>query len=863
LSGRNSEVVYEIDYSDIPDEETPLQNGRILELQESDGKIYFILADEKTVGVYQIEDGEDKLIYSTEISNKINDASYDVKTGALVLVYRNSDVVLVDAERENLQKLPSEDWQIPWDVVARNGQVYYTEVSQSRIFGFSEKDVASNHVYMNAESQLYKIDLTPDGTQLLATDYLSYYKISHTGNDALFDEAEYVENAKVSYFYIVVLTWIALALGCVIVLFDLIWLLRMVFSMALEDGGVASVVFIVLASLSVAFLLSYSLVGQVMSEQEGASETQTRMFAEILLPQIDTEELLNIKSPSDYGGQSFQKIKRKLDILIQDSYARANYYYYLIYMKHDDEIDVIMEYEDRYTCWYPGYAYGDEPYTSVLEEGESAVASEISAYGAWTFAVIPIKDLNGNIIAALEVGRNLDQIQKDQRQMVVELVISTLISTVVIAMMLFEISFLLNVLGNKKKSKGFLDPTSQIPVRTLVFFSYLADSMQDAFIAVLLSDLYTDFLPISKGVAVALPMSLQLLAMALFSIIGGKLAERRGVRSGLMTGFLVELVGCAICVITGSYIGILIGKVLIGSGEGTVYVSCNTVASMGGDEAHTEKAFAGISAGVLSGITIGAGLSAVLLPIGGWRLIYIYGVVVLGLGFFIVSMSVSKNLESAKIAEKEESTGNVSVLWFMSRKRIIGFFLFLLIPFMMGLSYREYLFPLFATEQGMSEVSIGRVYLLCGLMVLYVGPMLSGWLLHNYGAKICVLLASGLLIADMVLFVIWPSMQVVIAGVIILSFITSFAYTCQYSYFDTLGEIHKYGSSAALGIYSMIESVGQTLGPIVYGALLALGYRKGIVIFASAMVSAMVLFLILSAGKQGTIKRKQDESISE
>ena len=98
----------------------------------------------------------------------------------------------------------------------------------------------------------------------------------------------------------------------------------------------------------------------------------------------------------------------------------------------------------------------------------------------------------------------------------------------------------------------------------------------------------------------------------------------------------------------------------------------------------------------------------------------------------------------------------------------------------------------------------------------------------------------------MALFAVWPSMTVIIAGVILLSFTTSFAYTCQYSYFDTLDEIRTYGTGAALGIYSMIESVGQTLGPIVYGALLASGYRMGIALFAVIVLVTLTLFYILS-----------------
>jgi len=46
----------------------------------------------------------------------------------------------------------------------------------------------------------------------------------------------------------------------------------------------------------------------------------------------------------------------------------------------------------------------------------------------------------------------------------------------------------------------------------------------------------------------------------------------------------------------------------------------------------------------------------------------------------------------------------------------------------------------------------------------------------------------------------------------------------------------------------MTESIGQTLGPIVYGSLLLLGYRQGILVFGITMGAALLAFLALSSG---------------
>ena len=160
---------------------------------------------------------------------------------------------------------------------------------------------------------------------------------------------------------------------------------------------------------------------------------------------------------------------------------------------------------------------------------------------------------------------------------------------------------------------------------------------------------------------------------------------------------------------------------------------------------------------------------------------------------------------------------------------------------MVSLSYREVFFPLFAQEHGFGEVRVAQTYLLCGLLVLYIGPVLSGWLLKRIGAFWSVLLASVAMGANMLVFVLLPNLGSVLAGVVILSVIISFAYTCQYTFFGQLPECEGYGEGRAMGIYSVVESMGQTAGPLAYGSLLSLGYRRGI-------GAAGVGMLALSAG---------------
>ena len=244
------------------------------------------------------------------------------------------------------------------------------------------------------------------------------------------------------------------------------------------------------------------------------------------------------------------------------------------------------------------------------------------------------------------------------------------------------------------------------------------------------------------------------------------------------------------------------------------------------------------------------------LSLGHWRNIYLVGCVVL-VAALVLSLS-SGDVRPPAAAEEVRKKG--SLLRFLMNRRVIGFFLLMLVPFTVALSYREYFFPLFSQEQGLTEVRIGQIYLMCGLMVLYTGPQLSAWMLRRFGAAMSVLLGSLLLGLDMALFVVWPTWISVFIGVVILALVTSFALTCQYSFFEALPESQRFGEGQAMGGYSVFESLGQTLGPMLYGAALAAGYRNGIGLMAGIMLVSAFAFALLM-GKDLRHSR-QTESIA-
>ncbi|MCR5425831.1 MAG: MFS transporter [Lachnospiraceae bacterium] len=865
----HSEVLWEQSYEDTDPSLIPMQYGNILELKDQSGKLTMVMRSGQTVSriVLSEEDGTVLSNDTYDIGNTISDASYDPTSGHLIAGTRSGQLFSVDVLSGTVEELEVEGLIAPWSIVASDGEIYFTDLMTKSIQCIPSADAADWTEVFTDDVLLY--NMSKSGSHVLVTDFAGYYDA-----DLATGDYSYVDSLPLSYFGKVMALRVALIVCALILLFLLLAVLEWLLYVAIKQERVLRVTLVVIVSAIIAVFIGNSLLTQVKDQEISDIEQEILLFADTLRDVVDTEALEQLMSVKDYGSEAFHAVKDPLDEEIRKSYDSEFYYYYVIYTGDGVNMNYIMDYEDTQFCNAPIFDYGDNEYTQTFVDGEVRVSTELSSYGSWSFILEPIRNSSGEIIAILEVGKSLDIITEYIDNMARNLVINAGICVIVITMLVLEMLFLFGFVENRVEAsenggllrtvrgdrvvEEALDFTQKIPIRTLVFFSYVSDSMQDAFIVLLCTQLYQGNLPINHGAAVALPMSAQLLSMAVFSFFGGKITERGGVRSSIFVGFAVQLAGFLTCLLSGSYMGLLVGKVMVGAGMGIIYVGCNTAASLGGSEEHSENAFASVSAGTLSGITIGAGLSSIILAHGDYHLIYLVGSIILALGLLLTVSTVPRHKEEPKVVQKEEEgTGKMSMFRFLFSRRILGFFVFLLVPFMMALSYREYLFPLFATEHGITEVEIGQLYLICGVVVLYIGPKLSSWIVRTFGSRLAVTAASILMVLNMLLFVIWPTLPVVILGVVILSFIISFAYTVQYTYFDGLEEGKQYGSGKAMGIYSVMESVGQTLGPIVYGLFLSFGYREGIFNFMLIMGLFVAVFWMLS------IRRKDEKKVEE
>ena len=538
-----------------------------------------------------------------------------------------------------------------------------------------------------------------DGTRVMVSNSTGYYVVTEQGTT-------YVSGANDKYFAVTVVLWVIL--GGVALL--LLWLLRWVLSKLrryLRGENSIRVLLVVMATVVVSGFVAYSLMSELYQKEEDTMIGNIKLFAELMHEQTNAEAILQMKDEGFYGTSSFKKLREPLDEMIWKSYEEQKYYYYDIFTVSEKGVLHVANYDDRVMCCEPYAGQDCSYYEKVIETGNSYALSITDEEGNWLYVLIPVTDKEGVPVAVLEVGTDLSLRNRERTVAIRETALNVVCSTAVVLMLVLEGVLFLGFLENRRRVAGSKDADlpGVVPIRMLIFFTNAADSLQDAFITILCIQLYKGQLPIPESVAVALPLSAQLLALALFSSFMGTMGEKKGASRVMGYGLLVQCAGCLVCVLTGSYFGVLIGKVLIGAGMGTVYVNCYAVAAKGKTQESSAKAFSMITAGCLSGVTIGAGIASVLLTIGGWKVVYVAGALLLMLSVYIAFSAarsekrllqreeyVREALEEGDMTPEEGARelqvgGDESIieqpqtaLGFLFQRRIIWYFILMILP---------------------------------------------------------------------------------------------------------------------------------------------------------------------------------------
>ncbi len=848
MEGLSQEVLYAVAYEKG---DQPRQLGSTRSLRLQGGQVSFAWVRGTAVGASVCVDGGVRELFRTRLSG--DDAlrtAYDPASGALCFTTKKGLLGTMRAGGA-VTWLPYGDGaRIPWGVdIAVDGAVLVSELGGGQVDSVLDGEVRT----LWRGGLTYDVKAVQGGAAF--TDGENVIRIGADG--AVLQSAPTVALSPL-FALRLVLTWVSalwLALAALWLCLRLIGLLRtQPFSEAKRRMFIASGSVLVTVVVVMGFLLSFTqqqmqrqTLGMLSQLAESISATSGTVFG---------DRLDRIRALGDYRGADYTAVRSYMDAFCDASYRSDENLYYILYRFDGDMLYGVMDYENTTGVRYPYCPLSGTVYGDVARTGKTLrVEGEANIYGMWSYAVAPVFGTKGDMVGLLEIGTN-QYGEVMARQKLIREVLTGVLVALMMAMLLFNelTAFgdhlarrkVLRLEGGRRIALGFIRP--------LIFLVFMADNMDAAYIPQLSAGLgasTASFLPLA--LASALPMSLQLLTIGLAALVAGRVLDRSHPRSVLLCGFILQVLGALVsitAVLSGQYWLLLLAKGVGGVGTGASVVTCNAMPARTDERGEQQALIAGLNVGVITGVVLGSSVGGYVAEYLGYPAVYVTAIlcVLLAAGLTLHSLRGSETLTAEGA---DGAAGKGDTLRFLKNPQVFSFLLFIMLPYMLMMYFKDYLFPLYASGLGKTESVIGSVMLLGGALAIFLGDVVPGALIKKAGVWNGVRLSSLVCMYALTLFALNPRFETAVITICLLGISASFGFASQGAYYNDMIRASHIGDGKAMGIYSLFDNLGQTSGPLLLGALLFMGVAaESAAIAVGAAGFAGVASLLKHAGRR-------------
>lgn len=863
-AGKYDGTVYAKEY---PEGEGPLREGWISSLSCLDGKIYCYFKGQDDVEMYTIPlNGgkvENKKILSLENARvMLVDIKGDGK-GNFYYSTKKGDIYSSDSAGDPVLRYTvggrggSGEMSIPWRINADSpGNIFFTDLGQRKICKIDAKSGEISDLMSPASlaaggvegdiGAFYQFAVGEGGSLFTINDQKVIFQNKSGTVDFCRDSVKY----PVAVIIYRLLLWF-LPLAWLVILYILV---RAIYINVMHRTipRLAGQIFFILAAVSLtAAIVSNMLLSNMMERYEEKVMHNLSQDVQLASSIFDGDKIQRIERLDQFMDGDYNSVRDQLFNFFNNNNDPWNSGQYgVIYKVLDNKVYALMFYDDSIGDFYPiDFDYKNSIYFPVYDQGKIITQKDSDADGDWMYAVGPLHNSSGETVAMVEMGTDLFGFREENKKLITNIILDVATILVVLIFLLTEMSIFMDILyGRKRKRESSaikdLIPEGADMVRPLGFLLFAGSFMSVSFIPVLMKDLYQPLFNLPESVVLGLPISAEMLFVALFSVLAGYMIDSRGWKPVFLTGVAVLGAGALLSGLTHNQLLFILARAVAGAGSGLAIIALETLAMSAPTDEGKSQGLAGLTSGVFSGMNVGVAVGAMLAEWAGFSNVFFAALAMVVLaGLFAYKIIPNFKAHAEEISEK---ISLAKVGKFFGNINVFAFFLLIFIPVSICGMFLSYFFPVFAEGAGVSASNIGRAFILNGLCIVYLGPFLTRHISKYLGARKAVLIFTLLVSAAILLFAYQGSVAAAYLAIVILGIADSFGITLLIDYFIGLQAASDLGHGKAMGYYSLVEYLGQMLGPIALGFVTILGNQKGMAIVGGALLAALVIFLLLS-----------------
>lgn len=422
-------------------------------------------------------------------------------------------------------------------------------------------------------------------------------------------------------------------------------------------------------------------------------------------------------------------------------------------------------------------------------------------------------------------------------------------ATILITSLLFM--FELNrALGSRRTAPA--GPSAEAPaapgvgvsIRFATFLMYFGAFLPVSFVPLVMGTFDQELFGLPPVKAAAAPLTAEMVCGVAAAVAAGHLAGRVGWRALAVAGFAAGAGGMALAAVTGDPLVFVLARGLGGAGTMLGLIGVNSLIGRLRGVADTPALQAGMFAGMYAGVNCGAVSGALLAASNGPTMVFAAGAAIPLLGLLYTAFAIPRLVLPAPVVpaaarppEKGPADGPGR------RWTVAGFLLLISLPTAAAAMFQPFYLPLFVSDLGMSSATVGRAYLMHGLCVVLIGPLLTRLIARRVPVPVVTILSGGMIAGALALFGLQASLWTAFGTVFLIGVAESFGLAAQLRHVETLAPREASRREATLALHVNARKAGQAVGPLLFGTIAA--GPAGVGVIGAGLAGSLLLFALL------------------
>lgn len=473
---------------------------------------------------------------------------------------------------------------------------------------------------------------------------------------------------------------------------------------------------------------------------------------------------------------------------------------------------------------------------------------------------LPLNEVGSDVVAGyLAVKLDKSLIDEGVRSRVLDALTVSAVSLVAAMEMLLLLSLLLD--RNATLTHSQATPVAQRPPdpalvgrlgRPVMFTFLFAWALPLGFLPVYARTLPADMLALPPNLLLALPISVEMFCGLLTALLAGRLTDRKGWQTPVLAGLFIAALGMMSCAWADTLPGFVAARGLVGLGYGLTWMGLQGFIVTHSPPQARGRNMTGVIAGLFAGHLSGAAVGAMLAEQTGYHSVFLIGALMLLLplaGVLLLMRPYMQPRTPGPAPERKPRAFKETLA--LLRTRDFGLLLIgSIIPFSIAqVGLITYALPLYLEAQGAAASSVGRILMIYGLCVIYIGPLM-GKLADRSPHKKKWIVAGGIT-GSMGLLALYGTSGVLAAAlaVFLLALASCMSGASQSPYMLGLPQVQNYGAAAATSVMRAADKLGQMAGPLIVGSMFGLmGMGAGLAVTGAIYLCATLAFWFFAPG---------------